>query len=87
MTVRARATLNRPQWFIHTDIYKTSHADVDAWRSRRVPIVRTDRAERYAHGPRRALGNGVAEVVREIGHEGHELERLDDVEGAVAGVA
>ena len=73
---------------IHTNIYKTSARGGDARRSRRVPIVRTDRAERLAvHGPRRALGNGLAEVVREVGHEGHELERLDDVEGAVAVVA
>ena len=76
---------------IHTNIYKTSHADDDddnARRSRRVPIVRTHRAERLAvQGPRRTLGNGLAEVVREIGHERHELERLDDVEGAVAVMA
>ena len=53
-----------------------------------MPIVRTDRAERLAvQGPRRALGNGLAEVVREVGYEGHELERLDDVEGAFAVVA
>ena len=66
------------------DIYKTSRG---ARRSRRVPVVRTHRAERLGHGPRRALGNCLAEVVREVRNEGHELERLDDVEGAVAVVA
>ena len=73
---------------IYTNIYKIPRATTRGGDlSRRMPVVRTHRAERLGHGPRRALGNCLAEVVREVRNEGHELERLDDVEGAVAVVA
>ena len=81
---------NKVPLVIHTNIYKTLRAPERAARggerSRRTPVIRTHRTERH-HGPRRALRDRLAEVVRKIRHEGHELERLDDVEGAVAIVA